>query len=239
MSKVDRVSQVAGDLERAILAGELATGEQLPSERELSARLGVSRSVVREALHRLASLGLVKSIHGSGTRVQAPESKQVTVGYRRLLTSPGYRLEDLGEVRLPLETAIAAAAALRRTDEHLARLEKTQEVLGNARRSLAAQVRADLDFHATLAEASGNPLFQVILAPIHELLIESRWRTLTQYGADLAWRHHARILAALRDRNPAAAEKAMRDHLQANLQHLGEIGNPPPRQRLRPGRQLI
>jgi DNA-binding FadR family transcriptional regulator len=223
MSKVDRVSQIADRLEQAILSGELPPGEQLPSERDLSTRLGVSRSVVREALHRLASLGLVKSVHGSGTRVQAPEAKQITVGYRRLLSAPGYGLEDLGAVRLALETAIAAAAAAHRTDGHLERLEKTQAVLGNARRSLAAQVQADLEFHAVLAEATGNPLFQVVLAPIRELLIQSCWRTLDRYGAGLAHRHHADILAAVRAGDPAAAERAMRRHLEANLQHLGEL----------------
>jgi GntR family transcriptional repressor for pyruvate dehydrogenase complex len=226
MSKVDRVSQIAEQFERAILSGELPPGNLLPSERDLSARLGVSRSVVREALGRLASLGLVKSVHGSGTRVQAPESKQVTVGYQRLLAAPGYRLEDLAAVRLPLETAIAAAAAVHRTDAHLARLEKTQAVLGSPRRTLAAQVKADLDFHAVLAEATGNPLFQVVLSPIRELLIQSRWRTLDRYGAGLAHRHHTRILAAVRAGNAAAAAAAMREHLEANLQHLGEIDTP-------------
>jgi DNA-binding FadR family transcriptional regulator len=224
MSKVDRVSQVAGQLEKAILSGELTPGETLPSERDLSARLGVSRSVVREALHRLASLGLVKAVHGSGTRVQPPEGKQVTAGYRRLLSSPGYRLEHLAEVRVPLETAIAAAAATRRTDGHLAKLADTQKVLGNPRRSLEAHVQADMEFHATLAEATGNPLFQIVLAPIQELLIESRLRTLGSYGAEVACRHHARILAAVEAGDAEAAAEAMREHLAANLQHLGELG---------------
>jgi DNA-binding FadR family transcriptional regulator len=223
MSKVDRVSQVADDLEKAILSGKLAPGAQLPSERELSAELGVSRSVVREALGRLASLGLVRSVHGSGTRVAAPDSRQVTVGYQRLLASPAYCLEDLGAVRLPLETAIAAAAAAQRTDAHLERLERTQAVLGNPKRSLEAQVRADQEFHAILADATGNPLFQVVLAPIQELLIQSRWRSLGQFGADLAHKHHARILAAVRAGDSAAAAGAMRAHLEANLQHLGAI----------------
>jgi DNA-binding FadR family transcriptional regulator len=223
MSRLDRVSQVADHFEQAILSGELAPGELLPSERELSARMGVSRSVVREALGRLASLGLVRSIHGSGTRVEPAGTRQVTVGYQRLLSRPDCRPEDLSAVRLPLETAIAAAAAARRTDEHLARLEGTQKILGNPRRSLEAHVKADLEFHALLAEATGNPLFQVVLAPIQELLIQSRWRTLGRYGADLACRHHARILEAVRAGDPAAAERAMRAHIKANLQHLGQL----------------
>ena len=223
MSRIDRVSQVAEHFERAILSGELAAGALLPSERDLSAQMGVSRSVVREALGRLASLGLVRSVHGSGTRVEAAGTRQVTVGFQRLLSRPDYRPEDLAAVRLPLETAIAAAAAACRTDEHLRRLDKTQKVLGNPRRALAAHVKADLEFHALLAEATGNPLFQVVLAPIVELTIQSRWRTLGRFGSELACRHHARILEAVRAGDAAAAQRAMREHLEANFQHLGEL----------------
>jgi GntR family transcriptional repressor for pyruvate dehydrogenase complex len=220
----DTVSQVADRLERAILSGEMAPGDLLPSERELSARLGVSRSVVREALHRLGSLGLVRSVHGSGTRVEAPSSRAVTVGYQRLLQRPDFRLEDLAAVRLPLETTIAALAARTRTAEHLDRLAQTQKVLGNPRRALEAHVQADLDFHAVLAAATGNPLFQVVLAPIQQLLMESRRRTLGRYGSAIAHRHHAAILAAVEAGDAAAAEQAMRQHIEANFAHLHESG---------------
>jgi DNA-binding FadR family transcriptional regulator len=72
MPRTDHVTHLAEHHERAILSGELAPGDLLPSEREIGARTGVTRSVVREALGRLASLGLVRSVHGSGTRVEAP-----------------------------------------------------------------------------------------------------------------------------------------------------------------------
>jgi GntR family transcriptional repressor for pyruvate dehydrogenase complex len=227
MSRVDRVTEIASQLEREILSGKLAPGELLPSERDISARLGVSRSVVREALHRLGSLGLVRSVHGSGTRVEAPSGRQVTVGYQRLLSRPDVRLEDLAAVRLPLESAIVSLAAARRTDEHLRLLEGTQKILGSPRRTLESHVKADLDFHATLADATGNPLFVVVLAPIQELLIESRRRTLGRYGAAIAFAHHAKILDAVRAADPAGSVEAMREHLAANFQHLAAEGDGP------------
>jgi DNA-binding FadR family transcriptional regulator len=222
MSRIDRVSQVVDRFEQAILSGALTPGEQIPSEREISAQMGVSRSVVREALGRLASLGLVRSVHGSGTRIEAPSSRQVTVGYQRLLTRPDFRLEDLAAVRLPLETTIAALAAARRTVDHLEQMNRTQKVLGNSRRSLESHVKADLDFHAVLADATGNPLFQTVLAPIQQLLVESRRRTLGRYGSEIAYRHHARILDAVAAGDADAAAAAMREHLEANFQHLRE-----------------
>jgi GntR family transcriptional repressor for pyruvate dehydrogenase complex len=225
MSRTDHVRRIAEQLEQAILSGEYAPGDALPSERELSDQLGVSRSVVREAIGRLASLGLVRSVQGSGTRVETPSSRPLTVGYQRLLRQGDFKLEDLAAVRLPLETTIAALAARMRTDEHLERLAQTQRILGNPRRSLEAHVEADLDFHATLAEATGNSLFQVVLEPIQQFLIESRRRTLGRHGAEIAHQHHVRILVAVVARDPDAASEAMREHLEINYQHLHEAND--------------
>jgi DNA-binding FadR family transcriptional regulator len=220
MARADRVTEVAQYIEEAILSGKLAPGDALPSERDISAALGVSRTVVREAIGRLSSLGLVRSVHGSGTRVEAPSDKPITAGYRRLLRRGEVDLSHLAAVRLPLETTIAGLAARHRTAEHLERLARTQEVLGNPRRTLEAHVQADLDFHATLAEASGNPLFGIVLAPIQELLIESRRRTLGRHGAELAHGHHAAILKAVEAGDAEAATRAMHTHILTNFEHL-------------------
>jgi DNA-binding FadR family transcriptional regulator len=222
MSRVDRVSEVVRALEHKILSGGLNPGDPLPSEREISAQLGVSRTVVREAIGRLASLGLVRSVHGSGTRVAAPNGRQISAGYQSLLRWADCRLEDLAAVRLPLETAIAASAALNRSEALLALLEKTQEVLGNPGKSLKAHVKADLEFHAILAEATGNSIFQLVLSPIQELLIESRRQTLGRHGAAIAHKHHAAILQAVRRGDAQLASQTMREHIEANFQHLHE-----------------
>ena len=227
MSRVDRVSEVVEVLEDKILGGGLNPGDPLPSEREISAQLGVSRTVVREAIGRLASLGLVQSVHGSGTRVAAPNGRQISAGYESLLRWTDCRLEDLAAVRLPLETTIAALAATHRSEGHLAMLDATQRILGNPAKSLKAHVKADLDFHAILAEATGNAIFQLVLAPIRELLVESRTQTLGRHGADLAHRHHAVILAAVRDQDASRASQAMREHIEANFQHLREAAASP------------
>jgi len=218
-----RVSEITRHIERSIVSGERVVGDYLPAERVLCEQLGVSRSVVREALGRLASLGLVESRHGSGTRVASPSGREISVGYERLMRSSDAPLEDLAVVRLPLETTIAALAATNRSDAQLARLEATQRALGNPRKSLAAHVKADSQFHAILAEATGNRFLPLVLSPIHDLLIESRLKTLGRYGAALACAHHARILEAVRDRDPGEAALAMREHLTVNSRHLQEL----------------
>lgn len=216
----DRVTDVVQRLEHLILSQQLIPGDRLPAERELCSQLNVSRSVVREAIGRLQSLGRLVSKHGSGTRVAEPTGRQVSSGYAWLLKHEMVQLEDLAAVRLPLETAIAAQAALHRTPEQLAELARTQTVLGDKAQSLTAQIVADVRFHETLAEATGNPIFRLILAPIQELLIESRRRTLKQFGANVAYEHHANILKAVADQKPEKAIAAMQKHLRINLKHL-------------------
>jgi GntR family transcriptional repressor for pyruvate dehydrogenase complex len=220
----DRVSKLVEHFEQLILSGQLAPGDQLPSERAIADEMAVSRSVVREAISRLASLGLVRSLHGSGTRVEAPSGRPITQGYQRLIQQGEVDLTHLAQVRLPLETAIAGLAARHRTAEHLVRLAHTQEALASPRGSLETQVRADLEFHSILAEASGNPLFGLVLAPIQQLLIESRRRTLGRHGAQLAFEHHAAILDAVRRQDELGAIESMRRHLEVNVRHVaGEV----------------
>lgn len=228
----DRVSEITRQLEQAILSGELAQGDFLPAERRLSEQYGVSRSVVREALGRLSSLGLISSRHGSGTRVAPPTGREISVGIGRLLRNSDAGLEELAVVRLSLETTIASLAALHRDEDHLARLADTQRILANPRKSLAAHVKADAEFHSLLAEASGNRFFPLVLAPIHERLTDSRLKTLRQYGAHIAHEHHDKILEAIREQDPVAAAAAMREHLTVNSRHLEEIS----RQMRHPGR---
>src|SRR5437016_5165825 len=81
----DLVGQLVRHFEQAILSGQLAPGDLLPPERAISEQMDVSRTVVREALGRLASTGLVRSVHGSGTRVEAPTARPLADGYQRLV----------------------------------------------------------------------------------------------------------------------------------------------------------
>lgn len=219
-SAADRVAKIVAHLEQLILVGELRADDRLPPERDLAAQWNVSRGVVREAIGRLAALGLVRSRQGSGTRIASPDGSHQLLNYQWLLKQGVLKLEHLSTARLPLETTIAALAAEHRTTDHLRRLTAVQRTLANPKQSLKAYIEADMRFHAVLAEATDNPVFGIILAPIQELLIESRRRTLGRYGAKLAHAHHAKILTAVERRDAAAARAAMQLHLEANSLHL-------------------
>jgi len=229
-SNADRVAQVVDHLEKRIFSGTLQPGDLLPAERELSSELGVSRSVVREALGKLDSLGLVQRRQGSGTRVAPPSKTPVLKGFQRMFHTGDIDLNDLTEARLPLEIAMVRLAAVRRTDDHVRRLEQQQRVLENEQEDIESHLRADEAFHAILAEATGNPMFGMLLEPVQYLRHEPYRKHYDQYQLRQAHDEHQAILDAIRDGNPEAAEAAVRAHLEKfiSVQTDGERVAPTP-----------
>lgn len=222
----DRVSEVAAALESQIESGALTPGTRLPSERQISEQMGVSRSVVREALNRLESQGSVSIRHGSGTVVETPGPRPVAESLERLLRRTPGGVPALVEVRLTLEPAIAALAAERRSELNLLRLAESLDLLGRAGSSVDEYVAADLEFHIELARACGNNIFVAVLEPIQTLLSLSRAKTLSTVGTATALKDHAEILAAVKAKDPAAARKAMEDHLRHAADDLAKSGGP-------------
>ena len=213
-SVADRVAQVVDHLEQKIFSGELQPGDLLPAERELSADLGVSRSVVREALGKLDSLGLVQRRQGSGTRVAPPSNTPVLKGFQRMFQTGNIDLNDLTEARLPLEIAMVRLAASRRTDDHVRRLQEQQAILENEQEDIESHLRADEAFHAILAEATGNPMFGMLLESVQHLRHEPYRKHYDEYQLRQAHAEHQAILQAITDGDANAAEAAVRAHLE-------------------------
>jgi len=208
--------QVAHELQRLIVERSLRPGDKLPSERELAITLGVSRSVVREALRALAMRGLVKVKPGCGTYVCRLSLQDATIPLQLLLkTQDNPRLlEHLFEVRYLLEVEIAGVAAERATTDDIVALEQ------NLAEMMATQdpkrfSDLDLKFHLTLAQATHNELFPVLLAPVTGLLAEAIHLSAHGPGAlELGPGHHRRIIAAVKARDPRRAREAMRAHIR-------------------------
>jgi GntR family transcriptional repressor for pyruvate dehydrogenase complex len=221
MPSNERVLNVLDELQYQIASGRYAPGDRLPPERALSNSLAVSRGVVREALAMLAGMGLVTSRQGSGCYVEPPSGGQISAGYRRLVSDVNHA-QHLCAVRLSLETSIAGLAAVHRTDTDLDALQRTQEVLGNPRRSLDAHCTAAIDFHSRLCQASANPIFEIVLAPIHGLLLDYSRRAIPRHGSFTVFEQHGRILEAVRAGDSADASRLMIDHIEFVSKHIIE-----------------
>lgn len=196
-------------LKRMIMDHEVEPGERLNME-ELARQLDVSATPVREALARLESDGLVTRRALSGYAV-APFLTSDSLGY-------------LFEIRHLLEPHAATKAAKLASDEDLAALEKMVALMQaddmgadyDEYRTFAAH---DTEFHALVARMSGNPVLEETLSGLHFHWHLYRLRFGTDVGVDTV-AEHARIASAVRQRDPAAAAEAMRDHLARSEERL-------------------
>lgn len=152
---------VAQRIETFIMDGILKPGQALPSERQLTQRLAVSRSALREGLQILRVRGLIETRHGKGSFVANLIDAAVSKPLEHLLQAQGRTLYDLLEVRELLESEAAQLAASRGTEaDHIMIRRRFQELEDLQMQDAAPEqvARADHAFHAAICEASHNPV---------------------------------------------------------------------------------
>ena len=195
----------------------------LPAERELALQLRVSRSVVREATKRLQSQGLVEIQHGIGIRGVDRLHRPLNDSLSLLIPDEADRLRSLIEARLSIEPDAAAFAAERATKAQMEGLRRVQLQLEIAPDNTAA-VEADSAFHHSIAEASGNLIYRLILDSLAELGKASRLRSISRVGKQPAVEQHAFILEAIQTRNSESARTLMRNHVLAAVMDMDLSG---------------
>jgi DNA-binding FadR family transcriptional regulator len=198
-----------------ITSGGLAPGQRLPTERNLAAQLGLSRSSMREAIRALTALGVLEARHGSGIYVTRLEAGDLLETFGIVAeVSRGPLLVELLEVRRILESAATAMAAARidagqlaEVAGHLADMEATEDpdtILAH-----------DLDFHRSVVAAAGNETLAAVIEGLSNRTFRARvWRGYQEQGAFARTRaEHARIHAALAAHDPEAARAAAAVHV--------------------------
>jgi len=207
--------QIVQQIEDSILKGSLKTGDQLPAERELAQRFGVSRTAVREAVKALREKGLVEAYSGRGTFITNGTSQAMRQSID-WMTKVGQQdgLPHLVEMRAVVEPEIAALAATRIEEQHISAMREAFKIMDRSREDPASFIEADLDFHLSLAEAAANPLILSLIDSIVGLLREQRIRIFyVEGGPERGQYHHKRILDAIEQHDAEKARAAMRAHL--------------------------
>jgi len=208
--------QIVQQIEQSIVKGDLKAGDQLPAERDLAQRFGVSRTAVREAVKALREKGLVEAYSGRGTFITDGTTQAVRQSLD-LMVKIGQPegSTHLAEVRAILEPEIAALAAVRIQEPELATMREAVAAMDRAGQDAEIYIEADLDFHLALAEGAANPLILSLLDSIVGLLREQRLRIFkVPGGPDRGQVHHKRILEAVEQRDADGARKTMRAHLE-------------------------
>jgi len=208
--------QVADQIQGLIVAESLRPGDKLPGERELAERLGVSRTVVREAIRVLGVRGLVKVKAGCGTYVQEPSPKDAAAPIELLLKlrqCPD-SFNNLYEIRYMIEVEIAGLAAERATDEDYAAMEAAIEGMTAHLNDPEQFTHYDLTFRSALAVATHNDLFSVLLSAISDFWLKMGRLAYQAPGAtEVGLAHQRDVLKWVKERNSEKARQAMRDHI--------------------------
>jgi DNA-binding FadR family transcriptional regulator len=217
------VHQLAARIAEEIVSGKLEPGARLPTEQAMVAAMGVSRTVVREAVAALRAEGLVETRQGAGAFV-------TTDLWRRPFRLAGEGLPSLDEVlsvmelRASVEVEAAALAAERASPGAVRRIGRALGAIDAAIRRGESAVDQDFAFHREIAQATGNPQFLNFLAYLGRFIIPRQSiRVATRRGEDQhaylerIQREHQGIFSAIAEGDPAGARAAMRRHL-ANSQ---------------------
>ncbi|WP_431225092.1 transcriptional regulator NanR [Serratia sp. L9] len=221
LARVKLSQMVEEELEQMIRRREFSEGEQLPSERELMTFFNVGRPSVREALAALKRKGLVQINNGERARVSRPSADTIIgelSGMAKDFLAHPDGITHFEQLRLFFESSLVRHAAEHATDEQIERLAKALELNSQSLDNNALFIRSDIEFHRVLAEIPGNPIFMAIHVALLDWLIAARpevqAKELHEHN-DLSYQQHIEIVNAIRNRDPNAADSALRAHLES------------------------
>lgn len=217
---------MADDLAEKVLSGALKPGQRLPTEAELCEQYEVSRTVVREAIARLRSDGLLLSHQGRGMFVSdRPPARKFEIDHRSFESLP--ETISILELRLGVEVEAAALCATRRSTRDLADI-RAQLAHADALQSKpeTVEIHYDFSFHLSIARGAHNPFFYSFLKFLEPVIVP-RFRLGDLITPEMRDRYFARIndehqavVRAIEDQDPDAARDAMRLHLRNSLDRL-------------------
>lgn len=200
----------------------LKYGDMLPSEKQLTEAMGVSRLPLREALSRLKALGVISVRQGKRAVIMDVNISNLFRQLSPIMRSQGnLKKADMIEVRVALEPSVAGLAALRRDELSIINLENCVTRMESSLNDKANFIQSDMDYHQFLALATGNPALDILVSTIHDIMYATQWSFHDSEETRLqSLEHHRRILKAVKASDALSAVKAMEDHLvyvNANL----------------------
>jgi GntR family transcriptional repressor for pyruvate dehydrogenase complex len=205
---VELVSQI----QAWIADNRVQVGDRLPPERELAARLGVSRATISQALVAMEVAGLVSVRHGDGVILMEPAGSTKVIN---ALRRHAQQLPEIIDARDALETKLAALAATRRTEQDLAAIDAAVETMEREIDAGGRGVDGDEQFHAAVTAAGHSRLLAKMMAEISDLIRETRVESLAQPDRPVtSLSTHRQIAEAIRAGDAEKAAAIMRAHIE-------------------------
>lgn len=205
-----------------ITQNKLEVGEKLPNEFELGELLGVGRSTIREAIKILTSKNILEIKRGAGTFVSQKQGIPDDPLGLALLSDKKQLAKDLLEVRFMIEPEIASLAAVNATDEQIEEILRWCDVVEESIRKGENHMDKDIQFHTSIARASGNSVVSNLVPIIHSaitIFVDVTNSALRQETIET----HREVAEAIMNRNPHAARDAMVLHLTYNRRKIAKL----------------
>ena len=203
-----------------IFKGEWVPGSKIPSENELSKRLGVSRISIREAFQRLVSLGILETRQGDGTYV-----KEFTPGVYMnplipLCVLDPVDLMEVMEYRKITEIETIGLAAERATEADIDELQEIYAKMEASRDDIKEFAAEDLNFHLAIAKASKNSLIIKVNQVVKNILSSSMSDIVSSLGSDMGLYYHKQLIDTIISRDREVAKKTMEEHIDRTIEAL-------------------
>jgi GntR family transcriptional regulator, transcriptional repressor for pyruvate dehydrogenase complex len=206
----------------------LEAGDALPSEHEFAETLGVSRAMVREAYRSLAAMTLIDVGNGRRARVSAPNASALALIIDHAVHIDHVTIQQIYDVRRTIEMRTVALAAMRRTDKEAALIAGHVEAMRADFHFPERVMEHDIAFHESIAEASRNPMFALVVGSFHVVTRQTwpiGWASrASDDGRAESVECHAVIAKAIAERDPRAGEVAMADHFDDSVKALLNAG---------------
>lgn len=216
-------TRIAAQFAQRIHGGDIKPGDKLPTEHAMAQSFGVSRTVIREAIAQLRNEGLVETRQGVGAFVVERQARHIRLEDGQRMDKHAFT--DLFQLRVPLEIEAAGLAAVHHTDDHMRQLDAALDLLARPLDWNTEGVAADLEFHRTIALATGNDYFAQFIGAIADrighVIIAGREKVMDAEIRAITVAEHRAICDAIRARDPIAARRAMRQHLTGSASRVG------------------
>lgn len=222
------VGDTIGAISRRIREKDLMPGDRLPSEAILSKELNVSRTVVREAFRSLAAMRIIELATGKRATVAQIDHGAMSLMIEHGVHTDQINIQQIYDVRRTIETRIVALAAIRRSDAEAAQILALAARMLECADNPAALMEHDLAFHTTLARASQNPVYSLLIGAFQGITRQTwpiGWKSRpTQASRDLMLATHQDIARAVAAGDPHQAVAAMAQHFDESVRALLAAG---------------
>lgn len=222
------VDSMMSNVIRRIHEGKFRPSDQLPSENEFAKEFNVARGSVREAFKALEALGILETAVGKRARVGRLNGEAMALLVDNAVETMQVSVQQTLDLRRTLEMRTARIAALRRSEQSLEKIVDATKRMRLYRGNNELQTAADIDFHVAIAEATGNPLYTVMIESFRIVMEKTcpiGWNSRSsEEQRDAIFDMHDAISDAINRQDANAAEKAMALHFDSSVQFLISAG---------------